>query len=192
MITNIVRRFRFGFQPWHSAIEFKRAVRQYLREFHSLSILGCLDITGYYQHESIYLPIYLYLREVGVDFHFDMEVTSIEMVIKSGEEMVSRLDLVENGFRAQKTIRDEDTVIIALGSTISGTGIGTNDRSSTSDSIDSSVEFDENWALWLEIGNEDPKFGNPYNFCTRQTESTLETFTITTADSAFFSYLMSL
>ena len=81
---------------------------------------------------------------------------------------------------------------MTLGSTVSGSAIGTNDHQPSWQPIEADEELDENWSLWLELGTRNRKFGNPYNFCTRQTESMIESFTITTEDIAFFERLSSL
>jgi oleate hydratase len=183
---------RFGFQPWHSAIELKRALREYLSEFHSLAILSCLDITGYYQHESIYLPIYFYLRSLDVDFRFDIKVRGIETTPDSGNHTISRLDLIQHGFEIRQDIGPYDIVIATLGSTVSGCATGTHEHPPVLQSIEPAEQLDENWSLWLELRSRHSKFGNPYNFCTRQSELILESFTITTEDPAFFKHLSSL
>ncbi|KAJ5917463.1 hypothetical protein N7466_011017 [Penicillium verhagenii] len=180
---------QFGFQPWHSAIEFKRALRQHLSGFHSLSILSCLDITGYYQQDSIFLPLFLHLQSLGVDFHFDTTITDIVSTIRDGQETISQLRMIQNGFQMQQKICPDDVVIIAPGSTASGMTRGTNDHPPGRHSLEPYDELDENWAIWLEIGTRNEMLGNPYNFCTRESESILESFTITTSDPGLIEYV---
>ncbi|KAJ5627852.1 hypothetical protein N7490_010080 [Penicillium lividum] len=180
---------QFGFQPWHSAIEFRRAIRQHLGGFHNLSILNCLDITGYYQKESVFLPIFLHLQSLGVDFHFDTTITDIGSTIQNGQETISQLRMIQNGFRMQQKITQDDIVLIAPGSTVSGMTRGTNDHPPGRHSLEPYDELDENWAIWLEIGTRNDMLGNPYNFCTRETESLLESFTITTSDPGLIEYV---
>ncbi|KAJ5353882.1 hypothetical protein N7541_006446 [Penicillium brevicompactum] len=182
---------QFGLQPWHSATEFRRAIRQYLGEFHTLSILNCLDITGHYQYESIFLPIYRFLRSLDVDFQFDTKVTGI-MTTSDDPQSISRLEVVQNGFQSYKDIGTHDIVIATLGSTESGTVVGSNDDQPPTVLFDAYEELDENWSLWLALNSKDEKFGNPYAFCTRRSQSMLESFTITTEDLNFFNYLTTL
>lgn len=182
---------RFGFQPRHSVIEFRRSLRQYLREFHHLSILTCLDITGYYQNESVYLPIYLYLRNLGVDFHFDTKVRDIDTTTgQDGRQKISRLNVLENGSQITLEMGARDVVILTLGSTISGSSTGTCDYPPPTRSIEDE-EYDENWTIWLELSTHGQAFGNPYNFCTRVDDSTLASFTVTTADTCLWEFLAS-
>jgi oleate hydratase len=182
---------RFGFQPWHSATEFGRAVRQYLSDFHSLSILSCLDLTGYYQYESIHLPIYFFLQSQGVDFQFGIKIRNIETAVNQNGRTISRLAVSQNGLEFKKLVGDSDIVIATLGSTVSGSAIGTNDLPPAWHSIEAGDHLNANWALWLEAGNKYPDYGNPYTFCTRKSESILESFTVTTEHIGFVDYLQS-
>ncbi|KAJ6018990.1 hypothetical protein N7522_001057, partial [Penicillium canescens] len=183
---------QFGFQPWHSAAEFRRAVRQYLSDFHSLSILSCLDLTGYYQYESIYLPIYFFLRSQGVDFQFNIKIRNVETTVNQNRRTISRLAVSQNGLDFGNVIGPSDIVIATPGSTTSGSRIGTNDLPPACNSIEAGDHLDANWALWLEAGNKYSDHGNPYTFCTRKSESMLESFTITTEHIGFVEYLQSL
>jgi oleate hydratase len=124
-----------------------------------------------------------------VDFHFDTKIMNVETTIQDGQETISQLDMIQNGFRIQQTISKDDVVIMTLGSTVSGVTRGTNDRPPGRHSLEPHDELDENWSLWLEIGSWSHVFGNPYNFCTRESESLLESFTITTADSSLIEYV---
>ncbi|KAL2823720.1 oleate hydratase [Aspergillus cavernicola] len=183
---------QFGFQPWHSASEFRRTIRQYLRDFHGLNILSCLDITGHYQFEATFLPMYHFLRSRGVDFLFDVRVRDIVTEVSQGKQVVTRIDLVENGYEVCRPIGKDDIVIVTLGSTVSGSTTGTNEDPPSQASMQASEALDENWSLWLELGGKYDCFGDPYNFCTNKSESMLESFTVTTEDLGFYQHLSSL
>lgn len=49
--------------------------------------------------------------------------------------------------------------------------------------------LDQNWSIWLDLANKHCDLGNPYSFCTRQSDSMLESFTITTGNLEFFNSL---
>jgi oleate hydratase len=157
-----------------------------------LGILSCLDITGYYQYEYIFLPMYRFLYSLGVDFQFDTKVADIATIPHKDHQTISQLDLIQRGFATQKQLGPNDIVIMTLGSTVSGSAKGTNDHQPNWHPIETGEELDENWSLWLELGTRHHKFGNPYNFCTRQSESMMESFTITTEDLAFFQQISGL
>ncbi|KAL3465455.1 oleate hydratase [Aspergillus heterothallicus] len=183
---------QFGFQPWHSASEFRRTIRQYLRDFHGLKILSCLDITGRYQFESTFIPIYHFLRSIDVDFRFDAKIKDVATGVRNGKHVVTRIDLVENGFELCQPIGTDDIVIANLGSTVSGSTTGTNEHPPFRTSMQANEALDENWSLWLDLGAKHEGFGDPYNFCTRVCESMLESFTVTTEDLALYEHLCSI
>lgn len=185
---------QFGFQPWHGACEFRRTISQYLRDFHGLPILNCLDITGRFQFEATFLPIYHYLRSLDVDFRFDAAVKDILTSPEKdgGGGKVVRLDLIENGFEVQQPIGADDIVIATIGSTVSGSTTGTNERPPFRTAMEANEALDENWSLWLTLEAKNAGFGDPYNFCTRQTETMLESFTVTTEDLEMYEHLCSL
>ncbi|GAB1216344.1 hypothetical protein ATERTT37_005558 [Aspergillus terreus] len=181
----------FGVQPWHSAVEFRRALRQYLSESRTLNILSCLDISGYYQYEMIFLPLYFYLQSLGVDFQFD---TKTEDIVLSGEsrQQVSQLHLLRNGVRENQFLGPADIVLVNLGSTVSGSTSGNSNYPPPRSSMEADEELDENWSIWLNLRSKSDHFGEPYSFCTRQFESLMESFTVTVKDPLVFQQLSSL
>ncbi|KAL3474749.1 oleate hydratase [Aspergillus californicus] len=183
---------QFGFQPWHSASEFRRTIRQYLRDFRGLKILSCLDITGHYQFEATFLPIYHFLRSLDVDFRFGAKVQNVATDIREGERTVTGIDLVDNGLELCQTVGRDDIVLVTLGSTTSGSGIGTNEHRPFKTSMEASEVLDGNWSLWLDLASNYDCFGDPYNFCTHQAQSMLESFTVTTEDLEFYQHLCAL
>lgn len=125
-----------------------------------------------------------------MDFQFDTKV--LDIITTKDAQTIARLEVVENGFQSYREIGPDDIVIATLGSTESGTVVGSNDTQPATVLFDAYEELDENWSLWLALNSKDKKFGNPYTFCTRRSQSILESFTITTEDLNFFNYLTSL
>lgn len=108
------------------------------------------------------------------------------MVRNNNQRTIIGLRLIHDGRETRQIIGSEDMVIVNLGSTVSGSATGTNDIAPFWDSIDPDETLNQNWSIWLDLGNKFHSFGNPYKFCTRQSESMLESFTITTRDTEFF------
>lgn len=157
-----------------------------------MSILNGLDITGYYQYESLYLPIYSFLQSCGVDFQFGTEVKNIEISENNHKRFITGFHLVRDKVELKRSLDTSDIVFVHLGSTISGSAVGTNDIPPTWQSMKVDDMLDQNWSAWLDLGNKHRDFGDPYSFCTRQSESMLESFTITTGDLEFFDKLRKL
>ncbi|KAJ5852994.1 hypothetical protein N7534_005537 [Penicillium rubens] len=119
--------------------------------------------------------------------------------IRGGLRIISRyshLAYIHNIEVAKRTCyfcsRVSHRALFTLGSTFSGCAVGTNDHPPAWHSIEASDHLDANWSLWLEAGNKYQDLGNPYTFCTRKSESILESFTVTTKDIEFFDQLESL
>lgn len=155
-------------------------------------MLNSLDITGYYQYEYLYLPLYSFLLSCGVDIRFGTEVKNIEIAQKNDQRIITGLHLIHDKAESHISLGESDIVLINLGSTISGSAIGTNDTPPVWQSMDADDMLDQNWSAWLDLGNKHHDFGDPYSFCTRQSESMLESFTITTGDIGLFDNLRAL
>jgi oleate hydratase len=56
----------FAFQPWHSAVEFKRYLHRFMLEFSRIETLGGVKRTVYNQFDSLVLPLQKWLEAQGV------------------------------------------------------------------------------------------------------------------------------
>ncbi|KAJ6027947.1 hypothetical protein N7540_003523 [Penicillium herquei] len=183
---------RFTFQPWHSAAEFRRCLGRYFYEFRNLNTKKPLDCTQFNQFESIIMPIIRFLQKKGVDFRLCTKVTDITTLSDCGTETVSAIHVLRDSSRKTITVCADDIVIVSLGSVTSGSSSGTNKSPPFPKSMIAENELDENWSLWLNIRMMHPALGDPYNFCTNDTESMLETFTVTLKDADFFNHFVNL
>ncbi|KAJ5700218.1 hypothetical protein N7536_003231 [Penicillium majusculum] len=182
----------FTFQTWHSAAEFRRCLRKYVPEFRGLNTKNPLDCTRFNQFESIIMPIIQYLQKEGVDFRLGTKVTDIITILDSGRRTVSAIRALHDSSQETIIVSPDDIVIVSLGSVTSGSSSGTNKSPPPLKTILDEDKLDENWSLWLNLRTENPGLGDPYNFCTRVTESRLETFTVTLKDAEFFNRFVKL
>jgi oleate hydratase len=127
-----------------------------------------------------------------VDFQFGTKVKDIETSVKQNQRTITCLSVSQGGLELKNTLGPDDIVIASLGSTVSGSAVGTNNLPPAWRSVQPSDHLDENWSLWLEAGTKYQDLGNPYTFCTRKSESMLQSFTITTENVEFFDYLNTL
>ena len=171
--------YRFGFQPWHSAIEFRRYLRKFIHDIPGLNDLGTAERTRYTQNELIITPITKFLEEQEVDFRFNTRVTDILTYPEGDPTTVSEIKMTQGGTEKIVTVDANDIVIITLGSINSGSQLGTNNESPPS-LADTENLLNDQWRLWSKLSNKSLKFGNPENFYSRVPESRLLTFTITT------------
>ncbi|CAG8048450.1 hypothetical protein PENNAL_c0037G02783 [Penicillium nalgiovense] len=175
----------FGFQPWHSLVEFRRYTQQFKNGTHGLDRACQLDIGRYNAHESVIAPLADFLLSRGVDFRFRTTVTDI--IFEPTHQQVSTICAVpENEPGTKIEVRQQDIVIVSVGSVISGATTGTNDTPPSLELMETNKNLNDNWLLWLELSSKDSKFGNPYNFCTRVDESRQESFTVTLKNNTQF------
>lgn len=77
-VTTELTSFRFAFQPWHSAVEFKRYLHRFIQEFPRINSLAGVDRTPYNQYDSIILPIETYLKTQGVNFRYGKLISCVK------------------------------------------------------------------------------------------------------------------
>lgn len=124
-----------------------------------------------------------------MDIRFGTEVKNIEITEHDNQRTVTGFHLFHDEAGSHTHLEEDDIVIVNLGSTISGSAVGTNDIPPVWQSLNVDDMLDQNWSTWLDLGNKHHDFGDPYNFCTHQSESMLESFTITTRNLEFFDKL---
>ncbi len=59
----------FAFQPWHSAVEFKRYLHRFMLEFTRIETLAGVKRTKYNQYDSLVQAFIGLARNKGCQFH---------------------------------------------------------------------------------------------------------------------------
>lgn len=169
----------FAFQPWHSAVEFKRYMLRFFHEFPRIQTLEGVTRTPFNQYDSIILPLHNYLEPFGVDFTLKCTVTDLDF--KDGDGItVSRMHVLREGEEEVIDILEGDLVIVTNGSMTEGADIGSMTSAPKLNGKGSS------WKLWENIAAKKPLLGNPSSFNDHVDESKWESFTVTFQDSVFF------
>jgi oleate hydratase len=175
----------FAFQPWHSAVEFRRYLHRFIHELPRINTLAGVDRTPYNQYDSIILPITTYLAKQGVDFRYDTKVVSLSY-LESKNTTVSEIHIAEGSLTGVIHVHDPDIVMITLGSMTSASSQGTNTSPPPVPSPTGRTPTDGSWELWKSISQDSRHFGHPLNFCTRTEESNWESFTVTLRSPKLF------
>ncbi len=89
----------FAFQPWHSAIEFKRYLHRFMMEFSRIETLAGVKRTVFNQYDSLVLPLQTWLAAQKVQFIPDCKVTRIEHKVDGGRLAVTGIQS-SNGLTA--------------------------------------------------------------------------------------------
>jgi oleate hydratase len=172
----------FAFQPWHSAVEFRRYLHRFIKEFSRIETLAGVKRTVYNQYDSLVLPLVAWLKARGVHFRHDSTVTDIALATEVGQITVTGLTVRHAGADSVVAVAADDLVILQNGSMTDASSLGTMTtapaRLTKADSA--------GWALWERLSDGRPEFGNPAAFNTSIPESYWHSFTVTLHDSAFF------
>ncbi|PMD31477.1 67 kDa myosin-cross-reactive antigen family protein [Hyaloscypha variabilis F] len=187
----------FAFQPWHSAVEFRRYLHRFIQEFPRINSLAGVDRTPYNQYDSIILPIETYLKAQGVEFHYDTKVNSLSFRPETAIT-VSEIHFAstKDGKTGLVHVEAHDLVFITLGSMTACSSLGTNTTPPKPlPTVEDALKApDGAWELWSSLANptvnpHSSSFGNPSNFYTRTRESNWLSFTVTLKNPEFFSAL---
>lgn len=172
----------FAFQPWHSAVEFKRYLMRFTHMVSGFNTLSGIMRTVYNQYDSMVRPLQKWLQERDVKFQLNTRVTNLELRHGSPGYTVSRILCDHDGSKDAIEIGEKDKVIVTLGSMTEASSLG---------SMDSAPGLKGksdggSWALWEKIAAGHPQFGHPANFTSHIEESKWVSFTTTLRDPTFF------
>lgn len=81
----------FAFQPWHSAVEFKRYLHRFIKEFSRIETLAGVKRTIFNQYDSLVRPLESWLTKHGVRFLKGCIVTDFELTSIDGKIAVAGL-----------------------------------------------------------------------------------------------------
>ena len=172
----------FAFQPWHSAVEFKRYLRRFMLEFTRIETLAGVKRTQYNQFDSLVRPLLSWLAARGVRLVSNCTVTDFELVTEHGKVRVVGMTCQRNGKAETIAVADGDLVFFQNGSMTDASSLG-----SMSSAPKPLTKHDSGgWLLWERIAKNRPEFGNPAVFNSSIPESFWESFTVTLKDSIFF------
>lgn len=180
----------FAFQPWHSAVEFKRYLHRFMLEFSRIETLAGVKRTIYNQFDSLVRPLLCWLEAQGVNLVTHCTVTDFDLKTEDGKLVVSGIqyrhdgkrETIANCLQQRFAIGDDDLVFFQNGSMTDASSFG----SMTSAPQRLTKQESGGWALWEKLAASYPEFGNPAAFNSSIPESFWESFTVTLRDTTFF------
>jgi oleate hydratase len=178
----------FAFQPWHSAVEFKRYLHRFMMEFPRIETLGGVKRTVYNQYDSMVHPLQRWLEERGVRFITGCTVTDIDYQFEGAKFAVTAIDCHYHDRFERIEVQDRDIVILQNGSMTDASSVG----SMQSAAPKLGKADSRSWALWEKLAAVNPDFGNPAAFNSSIAESAWESFTVTLKNRAFLDKMMAL
>jgi len=172
----------FAFEPWHSAIEFRRYLNRFVPLFPTFDTMSGIHRTRYNQYDSIVRPLAEWLGGQGVTIHTGCQVYDLEFA--PGEQARVRSVLYIDTSRGQDARIDlaaGDLVFVTNGSMTANSTLGSNTAAPVLDASRTSGA----WRLWEKLASGREDLGNPHAFDGNIPESVWESFTVTTTDIAF-------
>jgi oleate hydratase len=171
----------FAFEPWHSAIEFRRYLNRFVHLFKTFDTMSGIYRTRFNQFDSIVRPLLKWLTDQGVTLQLGTRVTDLHLT--DGDTLtVDALTWIRDGHTEQTAIAPRDLVMVTNGSMTANSTLGSTDTAPTLDISGSSGA----WQLWETLAAKRPGLGNPSAFDSSINDSTWESFTVTTKDPTFF------
>ncbi len=172
----------FAFQPWHSAVEFKRCLLRFTHLLDGFNQLHGIMGTVYNHYDSMVRPLQRWLEARGVRFELNTRVRNLISRKDGAGKRVEGI-VCEHEHRAREiTVRADDLVIVTLGSRTESSSLGSMDVAP----VLKGKTNEGPWALWETIAAEWPEFGRPSAFAGHVDESKSVSFTTTLRDPTFF------
>jgi oleate hydratase len=176
----------FAFQPWHSAVEFKRYLVRFAHMVSGFERLEGIMRTVYNQYDSLVRPLQKWLAARGVVFALDTRVIDLDFQSGGDATAVTRIATVHAGRGDEVRVGPDDLVLVTLGSMTEASSLGSMDLAPALDGrIDGRSAGAGAWALWKTIAADRPAFGNPAAFADHVGQSKWVSFTTTLYDPTF-------
>ena len=176
----------FAFQPWHSAVEFRRYLHRFLLEFSRIETLGGVKRTVYNQYDSLVRPLQAWLEAKGVRFMMNCVVTALDHVELNNQLVVTGIHTVRQDREEVQVsgieVGEGDLVFLQNGSMTDSSSLG----SMTEAPSQRFKSESGSWALWERLARDRAGFGRPAAFNTCVAQSNWESFTVTLKNRSFF------
>jgi oleate hydratase len=168
----------FAFQPWHSAVEFKRYLARFAHMVSGFERLEGVMRTVYNQYDSLVLPLHHWLATHGVSFELGRRVTDLELADNGAISAVTAIRFERDGSEAVIAVRPQDRVLVTLGSMTDASSLGT---MAEAPALNWRTDG-PSWALWRKIAADRPELGRPFVFANHVDQSKWTSFTTTLHD----------
>ena len=172
----------FAFQPWQSAVEFRRYLHRFVLEFSRIETLAGVKRTVLNQYDSLVVPLQRWLLAQGVRLITDCTVTDLDHKTLDGQFTIIGLHCTLGGRQETMTLEDDDLVFVQNGSMTDASSLG----SMTAAPAKLGKAHNGSWTLWEKLSDGRPSFGKPAAFNRCIAQSDWASFTVTLKDTAFF------
>ena len=175
----------FAFQPWHSAVEFKRYLVRFVHMIEGFNQLKGIMRTVYNQYDSLVRPLQAWLDEHGVSYALNTRVTDLGSREDGTGKRVDRIFVDKAGRTEEIAVGAADYVIVTLGSMTEASSLGTN---TTAAALKGRRDGGA-WTLWETIAKAARNSATHRPSPTISMKSKWVSFTATQTDPAFFNMI---
>ena len=172
----------FAFQPWHSAVEFRRYLHRFVLEFSRIETLGGVKRTVFNQCDSLVRPLQAWLEGKGVRFVMNCLVTALDHIVRHELLTVTGIHVLRDGQASRIDVGEGDLVFLQNGSMTDSSSLG----SMTAAPPERCKTEGGGWSLWERLATDRPGFGNPAAFNSCIAQSNWASFTVTLRNPDFF------
>jgi oleate hydratase len=172
----------FAFEPWHSAVEFRRYLNRFVHLFKTFDTMSGIYRTKFNQYDSIVRPLQKWLTDQGVTIQLDTRVTDLRLA--DGDKLTAEAISWSRGGKSEEIeLGTRDLVLVTNGSMTANSTLGATD---TAAAVPDTKTSSGAWSLWETLAAKRPGLGDPRVFTGSVKDSTWESFTVTTKDPTFF------
>jgi oleate hydratase len=177
-----------GSLPQHGATELRRYLNRTLHMFPFISDMANIWRTPINQYQAFIEPLVAWLRAHGVNLQTGTFVRDVGFAGSPGRITVNQLDYEQNGAVKSTIVAADDLVLLTFGSQAADMSVG------SMSTPPPRQRSGRSWALWKQLAQGRPEFGNPDAFFDLRhvRDSRWVTFTITTTKTDFLELMSAL
>jgi len=179
-------RTMFAFNNEQSALEMKLYLKRFIHHVGGLPDFTALRFTRYNQYESMILPMVKYLKDHGVQFHYNTKVMNVQFDISGNKKQAKRIDLLAEGKEDHIDLTENDYVFVTNGSNVENSTIGGQNKACA---FNKEIQPGGSWDLWRKIAAQDSSFGHPDKFCSDPEKCNWMGVTVNTLDQKIIPYI---
>jgi len=176
----------FAFQKWSSVAAMRRYMKRFIHLVDGLPKIGGIMRTKYNQYHSVVIPLKRYLKERGVHFDMQTQVTDIDFSLSDDTKTATVIHAIDKDAKESEiALGAMDYVFVTNGSITESTDNGSWTKAPTLKDKSTSGS----WTLWENIAKKDQAFGNPQVFSNNIDLQKWYSYTATLKDSTFHDYM---
>ena len=130
-----------------------------------------------------------YLKDHGVQFHYETKVVDVKFDINGKRKQASSVVVEHAGEISSIDLTENDLLFITNGGCVESCTMGAQDKAA---GFDPTIKPGNGWDLWKKIAAQDEAFGRPEKFCSDPEQTNWMSATVTTLDERIVPYIQNI